>query len=258
MRFGVGMLELDTIGWVVTALAVLLTGVSKSSLGGAMGGLAVPFMAIWLSPRDALAVVLPILIAMDLAGMRAWRGKADWGELRRLVPASVLGIALASVLFGVMSDQFIKLGLGLIATVFAADRLIRRFRPGAAPSGTVSRQWAWLSGTAAGVTSTFAHAGGPPLIMYLLGRGLPRQVFVATSVYFFTAINLAKVPFYISLDMFTRETLLTSLMYLPLVPVGVWLGTRLLARMSEQTFFYIATGMLGLSGLKLLWDVIAG
>lgn len=212
-------------------------------------------MAIWLSPRDALAVVLPILICMDLAGMRAWRGKADWRELCHLIPASVLGVALAALLFGAMSDQFVKAGLGAIAVGFAADRLIRRHRASSVPSAS-SRGWAWVSGTAAGVTSTFAHAGGPPLMMYLLGRGLPRQVFVATSVYFFTAINLAKVPFYVSLDMFSRETLLTSLMYLPLVPVGVWLGTRLLARISEHTFFYIATSMLGLSGLKLLWDVI--
>lgn len=246
--------ELDAMGWVVTAIAVLITGVSKSSLGGAMGGLAVPFMAIWLSPRDALAVVLPILIAMDFAGMRAWRGKADWNELKHLVPASVVGIALAALLFGLMSDAFIKAGLGVIAVAFAADRLIRRSRPEVGLRA-LSWPWAWLCGSAAGVTSTFAHAGGPPLIIYLLGRGLPRQVFVATSVYFFTAINLAKVPFYIGLDMFSRETLLMSAVYLPLVPVGVWIGTRLLAIISERTFFYIATGMLGLSGLKLLWDV---
>lgn len=250
------MLDLDAIGWVVTAIAVVLTGVSKSSLGGAMGGLAVPFMAIWLSPRDALAVVLPILIAMDLAGMRAWRGKADWRELKHLVPASVVGVALAALLFGLMSDLFIKAGLGIIAVAFAADRLLRRNRPVSGPRA-LSRPWAWLCGTAAGVTSTFAHAGGPPLIIYLLGRGLPRQVFVATSVYFFTAINLAKVPFFIGLDLFSRETLLMSAMYLPLVPVGVWLGTRLLALISERAFFYIATSMLGLSGLKLLWDVFA-
>lgn len=250
------MLELDAIGWIVTAIAVLLTGISKSGMGGALGGLAVPLMAIWLSPRDALAVVLPILIAMDFAGMRAWRGQAAWAELKHLVPAACLGTALSALLFGMMSDAFIQAGVGLIAVAFALDRLVRRHHS-PAPGHAVSRPWAWLCGAASGVTSTFAHAGGPPLLIYLLGRPLSRQVFVATTVYFFTAINLAKVPFYIALDMFSRDTLIMSAMYLPLVPLGVWLGMRLLALVPERGFFYLATAMLGLSGLKLLWDAWA-
>jgi len=31
-------------------------------------------MSMWLSPRDAVAVMLPILIAMDMFSIRAWRG----------------------------------------------------------------------------------------------------------------------------------------------------------------------------------------
>ena len=87
-------MEMNTAGWIVTAIAVLLTGISKSGLGGALGGLAVPFMSMWLSPRDAVAVMLPILICMDMVGIRAWRGKADWADLRLLIPAAVVGIAL--------------------------------------------------------------------------------------------------------------------------------------------------------------------
>ena len=246
---------LDALGWIVTAFAVLITGISKSGLGGALGGLAVPFMVIWMSPGDAVAVMLPILIAMDLFGIRAWRGQGDWRELRHLLPAALLGIALASALFGLLSDDMVKGALGVIAIAFALDRLLRRGGTGAA-GGAVPRAWAWLCGAGSGFTSTFAHAGGPPLMIYLLGRGLPRQVFVATSVYFFAAINLAKLPFYIRLDLFTRETLLMSAMLLPLVPVGVWLGRRLLAMIPERPFYVFATAMLGLSGVKLLWDAV--
>ena len=48
-------MHVDTTGWIVTAIAILLTGISKSGLGGALGGLAVPFMSMWMSPRDAVA-----------------------------------------------------------------------------------------------------------------------------------------------------------------------------------------------------------
>ena len=66
---------MDALGWFVTAIAILLTGISKAGLGGALGGLAVPFMSMWIPPRDAVAVVLPILIVMDMVGIRVWRAR---------------------------------------------------------------------------------------------------------------------------------------------------------------------------------------
>ncbi|MDO9600029.1 MAG: sulfite exporter TauE/SafE family protein [Azoarcus sp.] len=248
---------MDASGWVVTAFAVLITGISKSGLGGSLGGLAVPFMSMWISPRDAVAVMLPILIAMDMVGIRAWRGKAAWDELRVLIPAALGGIALGSVAFGVMSDRMVVGALGLISVLFAVDRLLRRGKGlGQEPGASVPRLWAGFCGAGAGFTSTLSHAGGPPLLIYLLGRGLPRERFVATTVFFFAAINLAKLPFYLSLDLFSRDTLMMSLLLLPLVPLGVWLGMRLLARIPERPFFLFSTAALGLSGAKLLWDAI--
>ena len=76
----------------------------------------------------------------------------------------------------------------------------------------------------------------------MLSRRLPKETFVATSVYFFTAINLAKLPFYLAIDLFTRDTLVMSAMLLPLVPVGVWLGLRLLRHIPERPFFLFAGG----------------
>ncbi len=245
----------DTAGWLVAAIAILLTGISKSGLGGALGGLAVPFMSLWISPRDAVAVVLPILIAMDLFGIRAWRGQASWPDLRRLIPGALIGIALGTFAFGLLSDRVVKGVVGFIAVAFTLDRVLRRGRR--AHDGAPPGAGAWIWGAASGFTSTLSHAGGPPLLVYLLGREMPRRVFVATSVFFFAAINAAKLPFYLGLGLFTRDTLIASAILLPLVPLGVWMGMRLLARIPERPFYLFATAMLGVSGLKLLWDALA-
>jgi hypothetical protein len=52
---------MDALGWVVTAVAILLTCLSRAGLGGALGGLAVPFMSMWISPRDGAAMLPPLL-----------------------------------------------------------------------------------------------------------------------------------------------------------------------------------------------------
>ena len=251
-------MDIDALGWLVTAIAVLLTGISKAGLGGALGGLAVPFMSMWMSPRDAVAVMLPILIVMDMVGIRVWRGKADWGDLCQLIPAALVGITLGTLVFGVLSDAMVKLVLGLIALVFTLDRVLRA--AASAPTATgvpVPRGVAWLCGAGSGFTSTIAHAGGPPIMVYLLSRRLPKERFVATSVFFFTVINLAKLPFYLAIDLFSRDTLLMSAILVPLVPLGVWLGLHAVKRIPERPFYLFATGALGFSAFKLLWDGLA-
>jgi uncharacterized membrane protein YfcA len=215
-------------------------------------------MSMWISPRDAVAVVLPILIVMDMAGIRAWRGKADWRDLRMLIPAALLGIGAGTLAFGVLSDRMVKIVLGLIAVGFATDRLLRTGRVDGTSELPASRRFAWLCGAGSGFTSTLAHAGGPPIMAYLLSRRLPKDTFVATSVFFFTVINLAKLPFYLSIGLFSRDGLIMSAMLLPLVPIGVWLGLRLIRRIPERPFYLFATLALGLSGLKLLWDGAVG
>lgn len=247
-------MDIGVSGWIVAALCVLVTGISKAGLGGALGGIAVPIMSIWLAPRDAVAVVLPILIATDLVGIRAWKGKAAWGDLKLLLPGALFGIAIGTLAFGLMSDALVKITVGLIAVLFVVDRLLRKNTRQPLKGG---RGLAWLGalcGAASGFTSTLAHAGGPPIVAYLLKREMPRETFVATSVYFFTVINLAKLPFYLGLGVFHRETLIMSALLSPLVPIGVWAGLRMLAKIPERIFFALATMALGLSGLKLLWD----
>ncbi|MBC3812297.1 sulfite exporter TauE/SafE family protein [Undibacterium aquatile] len=247
------MEHMNTAGWLVAAFAVLITGISKSGLGGALGGLAVPFLSLWISPRNAAAVMLPILIAMDMVGIRAWSGKADWRDLKVLIPGAIVGIVLGTLAFGVMSDQLVKGLIGLIAVGFTLDRLLRH-RGQATTEQRPSRIFGWLSGIGAGFTSTLAHAGGPPVMIYLLSWRQPRETFVATTVFFFSVINLAKLPFYIALGLFSIDTLTMSALLLPLVPVGVWIGMRLLQRIPERPFYLFATAALGLSGVKLLWD----
>jgi len=249
-------MHLEPVAWLVSAVAILITGISKAGLGGALGGLAVPLMSMWISPREAAAVMLPILVLTDLVGIRAWLGKASGADLRLLVPAALAGIVAGTLAFGLMSDRVVKGAIGLIAVAFALDRALRRSRPTPAAQGGPSR-WAWLAGAASGFTSTLAHAGGPPMLAYLLGRGLPRETFVATTVYFFALINAAKLPFYAALGLFTRDTLLTALLLAPLVPVGVWLGMHVLRRIPERPFYLFANAALGLSGVQLLWSALA-
>jgi uncharacterized membrane protein YfcA len=113
-------------------------------------------------------------------------------------------------------------------------------------------------GGIAGFTSTVAHAGGPPLLVYLLGRGLEKRRFIATTVGFYAVVNVVKLIPYVGLHVITRRTLLATAALLPFAPLGIVLGLTLQRRLPERPFFIVATVLLAASGVKLLWDGVLG
>lgn len=110
------------------------------------------------------------------------------------------------------------------------------------------------AGVLAGFTSQISHAGGPPLQIYALPKRLARDVFIGTSSIFFAVGNWMKVPAYLALGQFTQESLLTSLVPLPLAIVSNWAEVCLVRRVSGERFHTVIYGLLIVVGGKLIWD----
>lgn len=244
--------------YVVAVPAVLMFGISKGGFGGGLGVLAVPLMSLVISPVQAAGVLLPILCLMDLFSLRAYRGKWIWPELRVMLPASLLGIGIGTLLFGYMSTAVIRLIIGLVAIVFTLHYWASRGRAAAGKLRDPPRAYGAAAAAAAGFTSFVAHAGGPPISMYLLRRSLNRTEFVATTVVFFAVVNYAKLVPYGWLGQLQTGNLLTSLALAFLAPIGVQIGVNLHRRVSDQFFFLVAYLLLFLVGLKLVYDGLHG
>jgi uncharacterized membrane protein YfcA len=236
--------------------AFLLSGISKGGFASGAGNMTVPLMALAIPAPQAAAIALPVLCAMDLLGLRAWWRQWSAREMRVLLPGALLGVALGAALFGVLSDRAVKAMVGGIALAFlarAAFLALRRGPPRPAESSAVrGGVWAAVSG----LTSTVAHAGGPPLAIYLYPLGLDRRTLVATTVVFFALVNYVKLLPYALLGVLTAENLLTSLVLLPLAPLGIRLGLWLQARVSDRLFYRIIYALLFVTGVKLVTDGI--
>src|SRR5690606_26702053 len=69
------MLSLLSDPWFYAAAvpAVVLVGLSKGGLGGAGALMGVPLMTLVISPVQAAAIMLPILLVMDAVSLWTWR-----------------------------------------------------------------------------------------------------------------------------------------------------------------------------------------
>lgn len=249
------MLITDPVFWALAIPAFLLSGISKGGFASGAGNVTVPLMALAIPAPQAAAIALPVLCAMDISGLRAWWGKWSTRELWAVLPGGLLGILLGALVFGLMSDRLIKLMVGTIALVFLA-RALWQARPGRVPPApaTSSRVRGGFWGAISGFTSTIAHAGGPPLAVYLYPLKLDRQTLAATTVVFFGVMNYVKLVPYWFLGQLGAQNLLTSLVLLPLAPIGVWMGVWLAQRMSDRWFYRVIYAMLLVTGVKLVAD----
>jgi uncharacterized membrane protein YfcA len=255
-----GFADFPPAFYPVAIIAILLTGINKGGFATGAGGIAVPLMSIFIAPAQAAAIMLPILCAMDLFGVHAWRGRGSRLHLAALVPGAVVGIAIGGIAFGTLSANAVRLVVGLIAVVFAinqvfrvSERIAARFARERAPPGRIAGAvWGGMSG----FTSTLAHAGGPPFAVYMLPQKLDKSTLVATSALFFLIVNYTKIVPYAMLGQLDFTNLGASLMFAPLAPLGIWLGVWLHKRVSDRAFFRITYAILFATGVKLVWDAL--
>lgn len=234
--------------------AILLVGISKGGFGTGAGMFATPLLALMIPIPQAAAIMLPILCVMDLAGLWAYRGTYARGLLRTLLAGGVLGILLGTLAFRYVDETWMRIVLGAMAVGFVAQRYgARKDVAPAPPSAPRGLFWSAVSG----LTSTIAHAGGPPMSIYLLPLRLDKAVMVGTTVIFFAVINAVKLVPYAWLGLFDARNLSTSLVLAPLAPVGIWMGVKLMRRIPEALFYRICYGILLAVGAKLLWDGLA-
>ncbi len=248
----------DTLFYLAAVPAVILFGISKGGFGSGIGILAVPLLAMVVSPIQAAAIILPILCFMDLLGLWAYRGKWIWPELRILLPASLIGICAGTLMFEFMSPARLRLLLGVVAIAFTLHHFLQAYLSKKTHPKLFAPAIGMGAAAIAGFTSFIAHAGGPPITMYLLRRGIDRTQFVATTVVFFAVINYVKLVPYTWLGQFDASNLMTSLILTPLAPLSIGLGVWLHNRVTDRLFFLVAYAMLFLVGVKLMFDGITG
>lgn len=241
--------------YLVSVPAVLLYGIAKGGFGGAVAVLSVPLMALVMSPTQAAAILLPILVVMDAFVVRTYWGRFDKRTLKLLLPWAMLGIVAGFLAADAMKDDYMRILIGLLSLLFGLQQLGGLQSRGASQHNVGA---ASVFGTLAGFTSFSIHAGGPPFTMYVLPKKLAPLLYAGTAGIFFAVVNVVKLVPYTMLGQFSSENLLYSLVLVPLAPLGVRIG-HYLVKISNPSFYYkVISFFLIIVGAKLLWEGLTG
>lgn len=247
-------MELTLSIFVVAAIAVIFAGISKGGFGSGAAFAGASILALVIPPGLALGVMLPMLMLIDLLTLGPYWKQWAWPESRVLILGALPGILLGAVLYARADADVFRVLIGAIALAFVAWQAAQRLgwvTPGALRP---EPRAGYLLGATAGFTSFVSHAGGPPAAIYLLGRGLAKTTYQASTVLVFWVINLVKFGVYAPLGLFTAETLYLNLILAPFAALGAWLGVKAHRLVPERAFFALTYVLLVLTGTKLIWD----
>lgn len=250
------MISFDVTFFLFAIPAVVFAGVSKGGFGSAAAFAATPILALLLDPGVSLGLMLPLLMLVDVAALRAYWKRWDWHSAKLLIGGAVPGVVLGALLYRVADPDLLRLLIGGIAIAFVTWQLAGRLglvRPRGRPFPARVGIFAGVTG---GFTSFVSHAGGPPVGIFLLAQGLSKTTFQATTVLTFWAINGLKFVPYSFMGIFTWDTLMADLMLAPFALLGTWLGVRLHKVVSDRLFFGLTYVLLMVTGTKLIWDAL--
>ncbi len=244
----------EVVFYVVAVPAVVILGLSKGGFTG-LSSLAMPLLSLVDSPIKAAAILLPILIVQDWVSVWAFRRDFSTPNLVILIPSAMVGVFVGWLLAARVSEDAVRLAVGVISIAFVAYMLIRD-RLGRAPVEKPGVPDGFFWGSLAGFTSFISHAGGPPFQVYVMPQDLKPRVFAGTATMFFAAVNLLKLPPYFLLGQFSRENLTVSAGLLPVAVLSTFAGVWLVQRVPADRFYAIILAFTFLIGVKLTYDAI--
>lgn len=243
----------DPTFWIIGGATIALIAFSKGAFGGGAASIGVPMLSFFIDPLGAAMIVAPLVSAMDMFTLRAF-GPSSWSkpDLKVLIPGLLIGLGLGWLLFETVDPRYVGLTIAVVSVSFALYWFWKRFRRTVPVPKPAHVGLGVLAGAASGFTTFIAHAGGPPITMYLIRRGLDKRLFVGTNTAFFTLGNLLKLGPYGILLAGRPDAAMAALMLAPVIPLSVMLGIRLHRRLSQDAILIITNTLLVLGGLRLL------
>jgi uncharacterized membrane protein YfcA len=170
------------------------------------------------------------------------------GEVVRMVPMIVAGLALGVTALVNLPRDSSMIALGIFLSIYAIYSLARR-----APRNIVSQRWAYLAGVSGGVTGTLFGAGGPPYAIYLSHRPLTKEQFRATlTMTSIFSIGLRIVAFLITGLLTDPKVWIAAAIAIPAALAGIAVATRIFHRISREAVMRVVALTLLAVGVSLV------
>jgi hypothetical protein len=230
----------DTETALLGALIAFVAAVAQSITGFAFALIFAPLFALAWEPKPAVTVTVVLSVVVNVLVLLQVHGHVNRGRLPGMYGGYLIGAGPGLLFLELVSGEVLQITLGVVV-IFATAVLY--FRPTIDP-GHDSLIARVAAGAGSGASATSTGIGGPPVVLYMLGRELEPQRFRATLQAYFLPISLFTLTVFVIVGRIDQDVLTASAVAIPAIVVGVLLGAWLRGHIEADLFRRIVVGML--------------
>jgi len=241
--------------WIYLSIITLLAATLQSATGFGFGLIAVPVFLLILDSREAIQMVMIVILCMSILDWIKLRGQASIDLLKWLSIGSLIGFPFGIYIFHQMDLPLLKMIIAVVILLFSFYNLLRLFEGLLHENQHVHKHNKWatiLIGYVSGLMSTSLAMPGPAVMLYLVHQKLERTRIRATILTFFIFSYAGAIVLQSVIVGISAQTWRTSLTLAPVGLLGVLAGHYLAGQINQRLFQLIVLTTLILTALVML------
>lgn len=244
---------MNTEFFFIASLIILLAYLIRGITGFGSGLIAIPLLAHFFP----LTFVVPLILVMDFLASAILTGKTklqvQWPEIGILLPSTLIGVLIGTFLLINLPREPLLIGLGVFVIFFGLRYLFNIHS-----EKLISRLWSVPAGLIGGSIGAMFGTGGPPYVIYLAHRLQNKTELVGTLSGLFMIDGGIRIVVFLVFGLLLQDDIFLALLFsLPLMAIGLYIGSKMHLSLSHRHQLSIIGGLLLLSGGSLIWKAVS-
>ncbi len=250
---------MDVLSLTLLGLATFAGAMIQAATGFGFAIVAAPVFLAVINSTAAIAILVALHVVQSLWMVpRLWHAAPRW-HVRQLVLGAAIGCPIGFAILQVANVRALKVGIGVVILFVTLIFVLRqRGMIGAtATDTTADRPMPGLAaGAVSGAMTALLVMPGPPLMIYLIGRGLAKDAARALSLSFFAVCYVTVFALSLMSGAFDAAAWRTVAVLAVIVPIATIGGSKLSERIPEARFQPILLALLLLSGIGAIASAV--
>jgi uncharacterized membrane protein YfcA len=210
--------------------------------------IAAPLLLLILDKVTVVTSITLVGLVLNVFLLRKIKQPLNLTLLLPLCLASVIGMPFGIWILKAVPINLMKIIAGSLAILSA---LIISFTKSSLPR---TKLLTVIAGIFSGVLQTSISMSGPPVVTLLAAMDGEKNEMRKTLVTFFLFINLVSLPFFLFSKFLTFQRISLSCFVLPFVFLGAYLGNKVVEKIPQKAFRWLALVTVCITGLVSIYS----
>ena len=244
--------------WVFAGVIVFMASVLQSAVGFGFAIVATPLLLLVFDSRDVIQISIFLSLCIAISLLPKIIKEIDHPLLKRLFIGSLFGVPIGLLFFAYVSLDMLKITVGMVVIAIALFLMVDWLKNRSAylelqqNNSPTSKVQEIIVGLLSGTFTTSIGMPGIPLSIYFNINNTKKEVIRSTTLAFFIGIYAVTILSQLLTVKIGINVISTSLLLLPALIAGVFVGNILHYRINQRMFQLIINLVLMYTGVYML------